>query len=91
MPYRLSIPTRFSSRRSGRDDVAALRETIIGFFEASMVDDQLILPYAKQGLLGEVYENARVLSQDYDASGRIMTVRGLPAAIARLRRALAAS
>jgi GTP-binding protein HflX len=73
------------------EDVAALRETIIAFFEASMVDDQLILPYAKQGLLGEVYENVRVLSQDYDATGRIMNVRGLPAAIARLRRALAAS
>jgi GTP-binding protein HflX len=78
-----------SSKRA--EDVSALRETIVAFFEASMVDDQLILPYAKQGLLGEVYENARVLSQDYDATGRIMNVRGLPAAIARLRRALAAS
>ena len=70
-------------------DVAALRETIIAFFEASMVEDRLVLPYAKQGLLSDVYENARVLSEDYDATGRIMKVRGLPAAIARLRRALA--
>jgi GTPase len=70
-------------------DVAALRETIIAFFEASMVEDQLMLPYAKQGLLSDVYENARVLSEDYDASGRVMRVRGLPAAIARLRRTLA--
>jgi GTP-binding protein HflX len=70
-------------------DVAALRETIIAFFEASMVEDQLILPYAKQGLLSDVYENARVLSEDYDATGRVMRVRGLPAAIARLRRTLA--
>jgi GTP-binding protein HflX len=73
------------------EDVAALRETIIGFFETAMVDDQLVLPYAKQGLLSEVYENARVLSEDYDATGRIMKVRGLPGAIARLRRTLAAS
>ena len=70
-------------------DVAALRETIIAFFEASMVEDQLMLPYAKQGLLSDVYENARVLSEDYDATGRVMKVRGLPAAIARLRRTLA--
>jgi GTP-binding protein HflX len=49
------------------------------------------LPYAKQGLLGAVYENARVLSQDYDATGRIMNVRGLPAAIAKLRSALTGS
>ena len=70
-------------------DVAALRETIIAFFEASMVEDELMLPYAKQGLLSDVYENARVLSEDYDANGRVMKVRGLPAAIARLRRTLA--
>ena len=72
-------------------DVAALRETIIGFFEAAMVEDQLVLPYAKQGLLSDIYENARVLSEDYDTSGRILRVRGLPGAIARLRRTLAAS
>jgi GTP-binding protein HflX len=73
------------------EDVAALRETIIAFFEAAMVEDELVLPYAKQGLLSEIYENARVLSEDYDATGRIMKVRGLPGAIARLRRTLAAS
>jgi GTP-binding protein HflX len=73
------------------EDVAALREIIIAFFEASMVEDQLVLPYAKQELLGDVYDNVRVLSEDYDTSGRIMNVRGLPEAIARLRRTLAAS
>jgi GTPase len=73
------------------EDIAALRETIVAFFESSMVEDQLVLPYAKQGMLSEVYEHARVLSEDYDTTGRIMTVRGLPGAIARLRRTLAAS
>ncbi|MGZ8268776.1 MAG: GTPase HflX [Burkholderiales bacterium] len=72
-------------------DVATLRETIIAFFEAAMVDDELVLPYAKQSLLGEVYDNARVLSEEYDADGRILKVRGLPGAIARLRTALANS
>ncbi|WLB55064.1 GTPase HflX [Bradyrhizobium sp. 521_C7_N1_3] len=72
-------------------DVAALREIIIGFFEAAMVDDQLVLPYAKQGLLSEVYENTRVLSEDYGVSGRIIKVRGMPSAIAQLQRTLGAS
>src|ERR1700730_1636101 len=71
------------------EDVAALRETIIAFFEAAMVEDHIVLPYAKQELLGDVYENTRVLSEDYDTTGRIMKVRGLPGAIARLRRTLA--
>jgi GTP-binding protein HflX len=71
-------------------DVSALRDTIIAFFEAAMVEDVLRLPYAKQGLIGEVYESARVLSEDYDEAGRVLKVRGLPGAIARLRRSLAA-
>jgi GTP-binding protein HflX len=72
------------------EDVSALRDTIIAFFEAAMVEDVLVLPYAKQGLIGEVYESARVLSEDYDEAGRVLKVRGLPGAIKRLRRSLAA-
>jgi GTP-binding protein HflX len=73
------------------EDVAELRETIVAFFEAAMVEDQLVLPYSKQELLGDVYDSVRVLSDDYDTTGRILKVRGLPGTIARLRRALAAS
>jgi GTP-binding protein HflX len=69
-------------------DVSALRDTIIAFFEAAMVEDELVLPYAKQGLIGEVYESARVLSEDYNEGGRVLKVRGLPGAISRLRRTL---
>ncbi len=72
-------------------DVARLRETIIAFFEQSMVDERLVIPYAKQGLLGEVYENVRVLAEDYDTEGRLLDVRGLPGAIASLRRSLASA
>ncbi|TPG52365.1 GTPase HflX [Roseomonas nepalensis] len=72
-------------------DVSALRDTIIAFFEAEMVEDVLVLPYARQGLIGEIYESARVLSEDYDETGRVLKVRGLPGAITRLRRSLAAT
>jgi GTP-binding protein HflX len=72
------------------EDVSGLRDTIIAFFEAAMVEDVLVLPYAKQGLIGEVYESARVLSEEYDEAGRVLKVRGLPGAITRLRRSLAA-
>ncbi|MBB2160772.1 GTPase HflX [Gluconacetobacter sacchari] len=72
------------------DDVSMLRDTIVAFFEAEMVDDVLVLPYARQALIGEIYESARVLSEDHDETGRVLKVRGLPGAIARLRRSLAA-
>jgi GTP-binding protein HflX len=68
-------------------EVARLRASILDFFEGSMVEETLLVPYAKQGLLGQVYENARVVAEEYDEIGTRMTVRGLPAAIARLRHA----
>ena len=71
-------------------DVSALRDTIIAFFEAEMVEDVLVLPYARQAIIGEIYESARVLSEEYDERGRVLKVRGLPGTITRLRRSLEA-
>ena len=73
------------------EDVAALRDSLVAFFDTMMVEDRIVVPYAKQGLLGEVYETARVLSETYEATGRVMTLRGLPGAIARLRKTVAAA
>jgi len=65
-------------------NVADLRERIIGFFDARMVEADVTIPYAKQALVGNVYEAARVLSEEYDETGTRLRVRGLPEAIARL-------
>ena len=70
-------------------DVAALRLTILAFFEATMVDGELLVPYAKQNLVGEIYEAARVVSEAYDEGGRRLTVRAHPEAMARLTSLLA--
>ena len=68
-------------------DVAALRQTIVAFFEASMVEEELLVPYARQALLGEVYESARVVGERRTTRPATrLRVRGLPAAIARLQR-----
>ncbi|WP_242662258.1 GTPase HflX [Teichococcus deserti] len=72
------------------EDVRALHDRIIGFFEAEMQEATLSLPYARQGLIGEIYDSVRVLAEDYDERGRVLQVRGLPGAIARLQRSLAA-
>jgi GTP-binding protein HflX len=63
----------------------------VRFFEVAMIEDELVLPYAKQGLLGDVYETTRVLSESYDATGRVIKVRGLPGMITHLRKTIAAS
>jgi GTP-binding protein HflX len=71
------------------EDVAALREKIVLAFDQRMVEGELVIPFSQQGLVGAVYENARVLSESYDEVGARIHVRALPAALARLRSALA--
>jgi GTPase len=71
-------------------DVAALRQRILSFFEGRMVEEDLFVPYARQALLGDVYENARVVTEEYEEAGTRLRVRALPAAIARLRSVLEA-
>ena len=64
--------------------VAALRATIVAFFDARMVEADIVVPFAKQALVGAVYEAARVLSEEYDETGTRLRVRAFPEAIARL-------
>ena len=71
-------------------DVIRIREAILAFFDARMIEATLVVPYAKQGLLGEVYESARVVSESYDDDATRLTVRALPAAVARLRQSFEA-
>ena len=68
------------------EDIAALRQTVLDFFEAQMVEAELLIPYASQGRIGEVYETARVLSETFDQAGRCVRVRSMPGAIAKLQR-----
>lgn len=70
-------------------DITALRQTIVAFFEASMVEGDVVVPYAKQNLVSEVFEAARVLSEEYDENGRRMHVLAPPATLARLTSLLA--
>ena len=66
--------------------MASLRQAVLDFFEAQMVEADLQIPYARQGLVGEVYESARVLSETFDEAGRTVRVRSLPGAVAKLVR-----
>ncbi|MEO8796439.1 MAG: GTPase HflX [Polyangiaceae bacterium] len=71
-------------------DIAKLRQTILAYFDASMVEDVLVVPYSRQSLLGSVHENARVLEETYDELGTHLKVRGMPAEIAKLKKQLQA-
>jgi GTP-binding protein HflX len=71
------------------EDTSLLRQRIIDELDRSMIDEELVIPFSRQALIGSVYESARVVSEDYDEEGTRLRVRALPAAIARLRSTLA--
>ncbi len=70
-------------------DIARLRETIIAHFEAAMVEAELVVPYAKQKLVAEIYEAAQVLSEEYDEAGARVKLKADPATVARLESLIA--
>ncbi|HVW29708.1 MAG TPA: GTPase HflX [Polyangiaceae bacterium] len=69
-------------------DVARLHQTIVDFFESSMIEDEILVPYAAQKLVGEIYETARVISEAYEEGGVRFRLKGSPAIVARLRQRL---
>lgn len=50
-----------SARRP--NEVAALRDAIVAFFQQDFVDAELFLPWSAQQLRGEIYENCEVLEE----------------------------
>ena len=68
--------------------MARLRERILAFFERDMVEDELVVPYAKQRVVGEAHATARVLAETHDEHGTRLRVRARPEVIEKLRAAL---
>ncbi|MCK6392236.1 GTPase HflX [Zoogloea sp.] len=63
-----------SARRP--DEVAGLREVILGFFQQDLVEAELFLPWSAQQLRGEIYSNCQVLEERADEEGALFKVRG---------------
>lgn len=78
------------SAHDGRD-VARLREHIVAFFEKGMSEAELFVPYERGGLIGDVHEQTRVLSEEYGDAGVRFRVRAPDEVLARLRAALSGS
>jgi GTP-binding protein HflX len=71
------------------EDVAALRERLLAFFERDAVEAELLVPYARGRLVAAVRERCRVLAESHDEHGTRLRVRAQPEALARLRAELA--
>ena len=69
-------------------DIAMVRQSILAFFEAAMVEGELVVPYDRQYLLNDVHAAARVLAESYDEAGARVRVLTDQATLARFQRAL---
>jgi GTPase len=87
---RLAIEWPDAIQTSAKDPeaVARLRERIVAFFERDTVETELVVPYAKQKLVGEAHTSCRVLAESHDEHGTRLRLRARPEVIERLRAAL---
>lgn len=72
-----------SARRP--DEVAQLRQTIVGFFQRDLVEAELFLPWSAQQLRREIFATCEVLEERADGEGAFFRVRGESNALAGLR------
>jgi GTP-binding protein HflX len=94
-PARVALAAEFpealllSAKRPA--DVARLREALVTFFDGELVSGDLLVPYDRRAVLADVYESARVLSEEYDEQGAHLKLLATPAALTRLQGLLAGS
>ena len=70
-------------------DVASVRERIIAIFEETYEEVELVIPYARQGLVSEMHDGGRVMSERYEEDGVHVTWRAEAELVGRLRGKLA--
>lgn len=71
-----------SARR--KDDIAKLHQEIVSFFQAQLVESEIFLPWAAQGLRGEIFASCEVLEERADEAGAFFRFRATPDVVARL-------
>lgn len=80
----------FISTRN-KDDVKAMRDKILSYFESDMSTEDLFIPYTAKGIVGEVRSRMRVLGESYNENGVTLKVRANPDLIAQTKKKLEAT
>lgn len=58
-----------------KEDVKRMREKILSYFENDMIDEDLFIPYTAKGIIGDIRNRTRVLSESYNENGTTLKVR----------------
>lgn len=81
-PEAIQISTR------SKDDLKMLRDKIMSYFESSMIDEDLFIPYTVQGVIGDIRAKMRVLSESYNELGVTLKVRATEENLAQIKKKL---
>jgi GTP-binding protein HflX len=68
-------------------DVAALHARLVAFFGRSLVEGEVLVPYDRQHLRGQIFTECEVLGERYQDDGVVFRVRASASLLERLRAA----
>lgn len=72
-------------------DIQSLKDYIVSFFEADMVEEELYVPFSQGKWIGEIHSQVRVLETSYDEGGTLLRVRGVSETLEKLRKQISAT
>jgi GTP-binding protein HflX len=87
----LAFPDAVLMSAKNPKDVADLRERLVEHFAGAAVEAELLVPWARHGVVHDLHARCRVIAELHDEHGTRITVRAPAAIVDELRRELAAS
>ncbi len=85
---RIEFPEAVFISTRDKADLQMLRDKIMSYFESSMVDEDLFIPYIVQGVIGDVRSKMRVLTENYNELGVTLRVRSTPENLEQIKKRL---
>jgi GTP-binding protein HflX len=66
------------------EDMRAVSERIVHFFEKDMIEKEILVPYKAQGVISEMRLNMKILKESFNEEGVLLLVRSRPLDLQRL-------
>ncbi len=88
---RVRLPDAWFVSAHDPKDVALIRERIVGIFESTYIEEEIVIPYDRQKILSEMHDSGRVMGERYEEAGVFVTYRAEADTLARFKSKLAKS
>lgn len=71
-----------------KSDIQKLHQTIVDFFDKTMIDAEIFVPFHSQGIVGEIHASTKILEESCDNEGTHFKIRSTETEIERLKKKL---